>query len=30
VAEVAKALEMVLAGNAATKRPLPDLSKLQS
>ena len=30
VAEVAKALEIVLAGNTATKRPVPDLDKLQS
>ena len=30
VAEVAKALEIVLADNTATKRPVPDLSKLQS
>ena len=30
VAEVAKALEIVLADNTATKRPVPDLSKLQT
>ena len=30
VAEVAKALEIVLANNKATQRPVPDLGKLQS
>jgi amidase len=30
VAEVAKALEIVLADNTATKRPVPDLDKLHS
>ena len=30
VAKVAKALEIVLADNTATKRPVPDLDKLQS
>jgi hypothetical protein len=30
VAEVAKAVEIVLADNTATKRPVPDLDKLQS